>query len=69
MKWNAIITRRQYENALLREAQIGNESGFHEEERAFLRLLIRDYKQKNGVNMQGLSAAREENSLQAGLPR
>ncbi len=62
MKWNAIITKRQYENALLREAELGKTSGFHEDERALLRLLIRDYEQRNGVNMQHLSAVQQGNS-------
>jgi hypothetical protein len=56
MKWNAIITRAQYEKALQREKEIaGSLPGPQEQDELWLlRTLIRDYeKRQPGIQVPG----------------
>ncbi len=47
MKWNAIITKSQYEKALKRRIEISQSlSGMDNDELALLHILIRDYENR-----------------------
>ena len=64
MKWNAIITRRQYENAMLREAELSHDVSAHEDERKLLRLLIKDYEDRNSTGRASTTDIFSNNSAQ-----
>lgn len=48
MKWNAIISRSQYEKALQREKEVsyGRQGPAGEDELRLLRILIKDYEER-----------------------
>ena len=49
MKWNALITRIQYENALKRADEIAHAlpNSCEEDELILLRIMIKDYEQRH----------------------